>query len=514
MMGSRSPLVLFALVGCAPEHGFTPAGWDADAQAHIEVSPRELFYGPTRTDDTEAQRFTVSNHGDAVLHVDEILVDGASFTLIGNDDDLHITPGETLDFDVVYHPTVGGDAVSIAHVHSSDVNEPHIPVYLTGLAAVPDLVVDPPSYDYGDHLVGCGRSMPLQLTSIGDDPVIVDDIVFDADTTIAMVAPPTFPLSIEPGTTTEIEVEFYPTGIGIAQTDITVISNDPDGPITVHQVGSGLPGPETVDVFEVPLEPPVDLMFAVDRSCSMEDDADAIASGFNVFIDNITETTSDWTASVVTRDNGCVDMHVDPSTPNYAARFSEAVAYHPITPGGWVVYSYTEALLTVSRNAVREAFGGCNAGVFRDGALAHIIVVSDEPDQSPEGWPDLVADMTDTHDMLVVTAVAGDLPDGCATAGPGYGYAEAATATSGGFFSICENWANTLDDLAEATTTLLFRFTLTQKPVPETIVVSVNGDVVTEGWTYDENTNSVGFDTPPPGDSTVSIAYTIKQPCD
>ena len=50
-------------------------------------------------------------------------------------------------------------------------------------------------------------------------------------------------------------------------------------------------------------------------------------------------------------------------------------------------WDYTEALLTVAANALsKTTTTGCNAGFLRTEALLHVILVSDEPEQSPHSW--------------------------------------------------------------------------------------------------------------------------------
>jgi hypothetical protein len=119
--------------------------------------------------------------------------------------------------------------------------------------------------------------------------------------------------------------------------------------------------------------------------------------------------------------------------------------------------------------------------------------------------------------MVRVSAIAGPVPSGCASADPGTGYAEAVAATGGVFLSICSNWASpsNLALLAEASVNQ-DTYVLTRTPVPATIEVFHNGTLRSASdWTYDASANSVTFvaNIPTEGD-TVDITYGGAASCD
>ena len=89
-------------------------------------------------------------------------------------------------------------------------------------------------------------------------------------------------------------------------------------------------------------------------------------------------------------DTGCnIGGILTPNTPNYTTTFQQAVKCKDdfLSPYfgacNAMGSSYTEALLTEARNAIDNTDPGeCNAGFIRNEAMLHLIMASDEPEQS------------------------------------------------------------------------------------------------------------------------------------
>ena len=199
----------------------------------------------------------------------------------------------------------------------------------------------------------------------------------------------------------------------------------------------------------------------------------------------------------------------------YSALFTSAVS----SGGG----GHTESLLTVAANAIENTDSGeCNSGFLRPDAMLHLILVSDEPEQSAytsgQSWDDLTQQIIDkkgSSGMVRISAIAGPVPSGCGSADPGSGYSEAVAATGGVFLSICSDWASpsNLSQLAEASVNQ-DTFVLTRAAAVDTIVVYVNGQLRSD-WDYDASGNSVSVNggVPTEGD-TVEISYSVLANCD
>jgi hypothetical protein len=284
------------------------------------------------------------------------------------------------------------------------------------------------------------------------------------------------------------------------------------------QTGEGKYAAEYEDVWDHPANSPSDIIFAIDKSCSMDDNQNALANNFSTFITELSNYSTDWQVMVINDSNGCNQTGIlTSSTPGYVATFQQAI-------NSSTKSQYTEKLLTPAAWAVDKTDSGeCNQGFLRSNAMLHIILVSDEPEQSSGTWSNyvnqIIAKKGDAANVRI-SAIAGDVPGGCwsgsQSAEAGSGYYEAVNYTEGVFLSICSNWASSsnLELLAEASV-IQNTYVLDNQAIEETIVVEINGSESSNGWYYDEASNSVIFETnaPEEGDS-VTITYAAPATCD
>jgi hypothetical protein len=260
-----------------------------------------------------------------------------------------------------------------------------------------------------------------------------------------------------------------------------------------------------------------DILFYVDHSGSMLDNATALADNFETFIDHLNDYSSDWRIIVADNAAGCnVGGVLSPSMSDYATRFEDAVT-------GTATAKWDEAGLMVGALAVEATDAGeCNDNFLRDGALLHLILVSDEPEQSGTSWSDLVdriAAKKGDPSLVRVSAIAGTAADAATGSGceatEGIGYEDAVAATGGTFLSFCSDWAASMMALADDIVTQ-DTFQLTALDVaPVSVEVTVDGQPAT-GWSFDAATNSVVFANgfAPTQGSTVAIDYGTYAVCE
>ena len=504
-------LFIALLCGCS-EHGFVPSnGIDDGFGPDIEVSPSKLEYGTLSMGVTEVKTFTVTNVGNEELIVDNMVLNGGSFTMVDEELSFNLPPDGWNEFDVIFTPMQAHENYGDITVFSNDVDDPAEVVTLIGDGAVPELSIYPNPYDYGIDYVGCGYSNLFTLTNVGTEDLIISNITYeDPENQLSLqeVTAP-MPITIEPTSTFDLWIDFMPSKEVGTQGVLTVDSNDPLGTAEGYQTAMGVYADWITDLFEIPVDPPVDIIFAIDRSCSMDDDAMSLANNFSSFIGAIDKYTSGWKIGVVTADNGCYNTIIESTTSNYENLFSAAVMSN-----NWGFY--TESLLTVVKSSI-QAEAGCNSGFLRAGAITHAIMVSDEPEQSAGSWSSVITNMqalVADPKMLKLSAIAGDYPAGCGTAAAGTGYYEAVTATGGEFLSICSNWAKNVEVLAQASLEGLLDFELSETPAPDSIVVKVDGATWLTDWHYDAGTNSIVFDTEVTQGASIEVEYGKLVECD
>lgn len=509
---------LFALVGCDQDQGFAgDLGHDATGGADIEVDPPELNFGELGAGEVATQTFTISNVGleGSSLSVTNISIGGAGgFTIVEDSLAYDIPGGGHVDIDVAFTPMGAVDQVAEAVVSSDDPDTPNLPVDLLGAGMVPELRITPSPVGFGEVFIGCTKTMDVQASNVGTDKLIVESLVA-AGEGFALSNPNTMPLILDPTAYAPLQVSFTAVAEGTTKGTITSTSNEPMHERVTEMTAKGIYAGEQTDTWEVPTDPPADILFFVDQSCSMDDDQRALADNFSSFIGALSTYTTDWHVLVANDDDGCGYGVLTASTANYADKFSTMVK-----KGGGL---WTEAGLYVTSAAVDKTDGGeCNASFLRADALLHVINVSDEPDQSPGYWQTFVDAMIAKKGDAAhvrVSSVAGPVPGGCSdrdnSADPGTGYNEAASYTGGEFLSICGNWSSHVKSLA-ATSILVDTFTLSKKPDSSSIVVYTNGTKRSSGWSYDSSSNSIVFDesSAPKEGATVEATYRMMGTCD
>ncbi len=524
-------LVLFA---CKPEYLVTPdddiiGPMDREGVPVIEVDPLVIdFESVDVLEDLEQVRLVrVGNVGDADLHIEDIsLVDATGPFDISSIQSVLLGPGDTTELQVSFDPGASGGFETWLRIDSDDPVTPTAEVKLLGEGIAPAIELDPVSYDFGTSWVGCESELELTVTNVGSAELVVHGLEYHtaseelklgeigdlngADVGLMTLAPAEFQ---------ELFVSYLPTDEYADTGYLQVDSNDPDQPtVQVRQDGSADIYGTQLDVYEQPIRGATDILFAVDKSGSMDQDLASVRDNFGVFVQTMVNLDSDFHVAFVVRDDGCVNgsnLWIDNT-------FSETGAVNAVSdmleaPAG----SHTEMGFTLLEHALAETgSGGCNEGFLREGAKLNVVGVSDEPEQSANSWSYYVTHFQSyvaAADDLVVHAVGGDYPSGCGGNDPYIGFYEATVATGGQFLSICaSDWASHLAALAEASAAILDSFALTAEPVPETIEVHVDGVTATLGWSYDEAENQVVFDPDyvPEGGATIEISYALRGDCE
>jgi hypothetical protein len=175
-------------------------------------------------------------------------------------------------------------------------------------------------------------------------------------------------------------------------------------------------------------------------------------------------------------------------------------------------------LQNVARAIEDAGPGGCNEGFLRPDTTLHVIILTDENDESPgfdgdpEYWRGYTARVIAAKgdDDVRFSAVAGPVPGGCVSAEAGTGYIDAVDFTGGEFLSICEDWVSQLDLLADLSVTQT-TFVLEMPAEPDSLEVWVDDIAITERFRYDSAQRAVVFEpaVAPHTNQSVRIDYVI-----
>jgi hypothetical protein len=516
-------VLLFALFllfvgGACSEQGFSNKDKTEIAPLpDIEVSPLELDFGDVRSDGEETRTFTVTNKGQTTLHVEDIVISGDGFVILSPEIEFLLDIDEEREIAVAFSPTLSYENYGEAIVASDDPDEAEVVVDLLGFGAVPELLITPDTFDFGLQEIPCPNQTTLLLENVGIEPLEINGMAYKAvDGQMSLIDTNVLPLILESNETTTVDVLFDPLLIGATSGSLTVDSTDPRGAQTASQEGEGIYGSTVTDDFEVPDNPPVDILFAVDQSCSMDTITQPLATAFSDFITQINSVTQGWHIGVVTEDDGCFNGGVLTETStDYESTFEWAVNTGGCTGGH--PSCDTEALLKLSNTALQNTYtNGCNDNFLRSGAMLHIIVVSDEKERSGVAvgtYLNAYSAYVTTNSLLKVSAIV-DINGQCGD-GSGAGiYDDAATWTNGEILDVCtSDWANKTADLAMASLTAINEYALTDTPDPTSIIVTVDGTQWTQDWHYDSTNNTIIFDIEMSTGQIIEVDYGVLSSC-
>jgi len=525
-------VVLAGVSGCEPGFQFSNNGRIGEANAALlRIEPTEHAFGQLTSKDEGTVTFTVTNDGFAALMLDEVSLDGNDSFAIAPSTELPvlIEPQGTWTFDAYFQPVEGGDLGALVSLWSTDLDQPEVQVPLTGKGALPSLQITPDPVDFRTFSVPCVKDETVTLTNVGVEPLRIDEVSLEGPNPAGLALLTNLPsgLELSQNQSFDLRIELPAEGEENVVGELVVASSDPRGEQAVDVVGTTRYIADGETVYTVPPQNPVHFIFAVDQSGSMIDDQQRLASNFSSFISTLQGANADWRVAVSTgagaTNGACFNGGwLTPSTPNAASLFTTRVQE------GSDSSPNTEKLMALVDSALSQMDPGeCNHGFTAGNGPLHIIMVSDERDQSPNqnvgGYLNNWRVRAGTGQRLAVHGVI-DLdttppaPSDCGGLqgddGPGI-YDDAVLQTGGILFDLCSsNWATALSQIAQSA--IVDRRSVEiddRNPHEPSITVYIDGVPQTSGWTYDATRNAVDFDADLPHDSEVVIRYGIAPNC-
>ncbi len=512
----------------------TLADVDQDAAPDIAVDPVSISFDDVLAYDdgsapplVETRTVTITNEGEGDLHLGEILLEDTTGPYSwSNLSAILIQPGGEATFTVEFDPNTAGEVTNKIFINSDDPDEPVVEVEIFGNGIAPVIELTPSEFNFGTLYIGCDADQTFNVANVGTADLVVSEIAFNTasedlihDLNEATNGP--LPWILSPGEEKQVTVSNIPYDEFQDIAYLMVDSNDPYTSTVMSTVeGTGLYFGKGTDVYEQPIKGTTDIIFAVDRSCSMYDDIENVQNNFDIFVDTMDALDADYHVAATVEDNGCIngsDLYID---RDFDPADAKATITTMINLGGSYGSNTERGFMLLESCLANIGSGDCNDGLIRDDATLNLVGVSDEPEQSVNNYTyyiSLFQSLKDDPDDVIMHAIGGDYPSGCGSASAYTGFYEATVATGGLFLSICAvDWGSHLEDLAEGSTADLSSFALTQYPVPETIEIEVDGTTTTIGWTYNPSTNSIDFDSDyvPEGGSTIVINYALFGDCD
>jgi len=536
--GCPSPVTLLPVDNAAPPTRVN-AIIDVDSG---NADPEMMDFGQVAAGSTQDATLLIRNIGTDTLAIQDLTLTSPSFQLV-NLDELGsplLAPDSAWELTVRYTPFQDETVLATLMVASNDRLRPEVPVSLRAEGLAPALDLDPDSFDFGNRELGCVGSLPVSIANVGRAPLVLDDILFDdlsGNGEMNVQLPPSYQpgYTINPGDPPlTVEVFYSPSDVLPDTGSLTVLSNDPLQPeASASQFGIAHLGDNQVDSFAQEGDNATDILFVVDNSCSMGEEQAALATNFATFGQIITALDVQYQIGVVTTDltdNGVLQGTtpiITPNTPDPAGAFAANVNLG--NGGSASEKAFDAAYLALSSPNIDP--GGPNQGFLRDNAGLHIVMVTDEPNQStllpggPLSYVSWLRGLKANPDHVVISDITGGLT-GCTgasgTASAGTDFMLATNATGGVSGLICDSdWASILAAIGWASQSQADTFELSRTPVPETIEVRLSTDGINfapvyVGWAFDAALNAVLFDADhvPDNGDFIDIGYAVLGDCD
>ncbi len=205
----------------------------------VSISPPTVNFGDVRVATTATQTVTVTNTGNADLHISALGVPALPFG-IGTQtcNGATVPPQQSCEIDVTFQPTQTGPASGTLEI-ADDAPGGGQSVPLSGTGVEPAVSISPPSVAFGDVVVGQSASQTVTVTNTGSDVLTVTGVG---------VSPPPFGLTnngcdsavLPPTASCQFDVTFGPTAPGPATGTLTVTDDAPNSPQTAPLTGNGV----------------------------------------------------------------------------------------------------------------------------------------------------------------------------------------------------------------------------------------------------------------------------------
>jgi hypothetical protein len=244
-----------ALSGCGGASS-TALSSPSKAKGTLGVSSSSISFGSVSVDKTATATLTLRNDGASQIEVTGLDFSSKSFSVVSQPS-LPITlgAGGTSQLTLQFAPTTTSAVSGTLSITSSDSTNPQVSVSLTGSGVsasqtVATLTVSAGSIAFGSVAVNTTATKTLSLSSTGTAAVTVNSVAVSGGG--FTVSGATFPLTLNPNQTAQLNVAFDPTATGAASGTLSITSSDSTNPqVSVSLTGSGVSAGQTVATLTV-----------------------------------------------------------------------------------------------------------------------------------------------------------------------------------------------------------------------------------------------------------------------
>jgi hypothetical protein len=231
---------VLVLAGCGTtEPGVT--GKTASAGTLV-ISTQSVNFGSVMIGQTASANVSVSNSGSASVQIDNIQMQGASFSVTGqNNTPISVAAGKSYSMAVSFHPTATGATTGALILTSSQSSGSQVIIALSGTgkatASGPALTLQSTSVAFGNVAVNTPATQSVLLTSSGTGALSISSAsVSGAGFSLTGAG---LPVTLQPGQSLPLDIQFDPAAIGAATGAVKLATNTPSGTAAIALSGTG-----------------------------------------------------------------------------------------------------------------------------------------------------------------------------------------------------------------------------------------------------------------------------------
>src|SRR5277367_5255572 len=142
---------------------------------HLTVNPSTLTFGSVLVGSNTAQVATVTNTGQAAVHISQVLASGSGFSETGLATPATLAVGQSAQLPVIFAPTATGIAGGTVGI-TSDAPGAAPGLALSGTGVQPGISVSPASISFGSLVDGQSKSQPVTITNTGTASLTVTQL--------------------------------------------------------------------------------------------------------------------------------------------------------------------------------------------------------------------------------------------------------------------------------------------------------------------------------------------------
>jgi Abnormal spindle-like microcephaly-assoc'd, ASPM-SPD-2-Hydin/HYDIN/CFA65/VesB-like, Ig-like domain len=212
---------------------------------HLILSPSTLTFGNVSVGGSSMLSTSVTNNGQAAVHISQIFASGTGFSETGLPTPATIAAGQSAQVQVTFAPNATGIAGgTVAIVSDAPGVAPGLA--LSGTGVQPAISLSPASISFGSLVNGQSKSQPVTILNTGTANLTITQLASTAaGVTVSGI---TTPLTIAAGQSNTFNVQYAPQTTGSTTGSISVASNAPNSPASVSVTGTGVAATTTLTV--------------------------------------------------------------------------------------------------------------------------------------------------------------------------------------------------------------------------------------------------------------------------